>query len=170
VSQPQIAWSYQAREDSPPFFTNSKFLLHQQYPFGYGLSYTRFSLTDFHASTTGGNESSVREFSAGSTIVFSVKVSNNGETRGSHVPQIYLLGRVSSIVRPVKQLVAFSRVYLDAGESRTVTMELEVSRYLAILDRGYKWTVEMGYYTFALLENGGSVVDTSVNITMTCVG
>lgn len=49
-------------------------------------------------------------------------------------------------------------------------MELEVSRYLAILDRGYKWTVEMGDYTFALLENGGSLVDTSVNITMTCVG
>lgn len=49
-------------------------------------------------------------------------------------------------------------------------MELEVSRYLSILDRDYKWTVEMGDYTFALLENGGSSVDTSMNLTMTCVG
>lgn len=112
----------------------------------------------------------VREFGAGSTVIFSVKISNAVQTAGSYVPQIYLLGRVSSIVRPVKQLVAFSRVYLEAAESRIVTMELEVSRYLSILDRDYKWTVEMGEYTFALLENGGSSVDTSMNLNMTCVG
>ncbi|KAJ5382055.1 beta-glucosidase [Penicillium cataractarum] len=140
------------------------------YPFGYGLSYTQFSLTDFDASTIVHNGSSVREFGAGSTVIFSVAISNTGQTAGSYVPQIYLLGRVSSIVRPVKQLVAFSRVYLEAGESRIVTLELEVSRYLSILDRDYKWTVETGDYTFALLDNGGSSANTSMNLTMTCVG
>lgn len=72
-------------------------------------------------------------------------------------------------MRPVKQLVGFTRLYLAAGESTTATIDLDVARYLAILDRKYKWTVETGDYTFALMENGGSDADASVNITMTCV-
>lgn len=109
------------------------------------------------------------EFRAASNITFSVEITNSGTVAGSYVPQVYLLGRVSSIARPVKQLVSFSRVYLSAGESRTVTMDVDVGRYLVILDRSYKWTVELGDYTFALLENGGSDADTSMNITMSCV-
>ncbi|KAJ5641997.1 beta-glucosidase [Penicillium lividum] len=140
------------------------------YPFGYGLSYTTFTTSNFGASVDSvndmGNDSI---FGRTSNITFSVQVTNSGSIAGSFVLQVYLLGRVSSIVRPVKQLVAFARVYLSAGESRTVTMDLEVSRYLPILDRKYEWTVELGDYTFALLENGGSDGDTSVNITLTCV-
>ena len=83
--------------------------------------------------------------------------------------QVYLLGRISSIARPVKQLVTFTRAYLDAGQSTTVSMDLDVSRYLVILNRSYSWTVELGEYTFALLENGGSDADTSRNITLNCV-
>lgn len=87
---------------------------------------------------------------------------------GSYVPQVYVLGRVGSITRPTKQLVAFTRVYLAAGQSQTVTMDLEVSRYLTILDKGYQWTVEQGEYTFALLENGGPDSSTSTNVSLTC--
>lgn len=87
---------------------------------------------------------------------------------GSYVAQVYVLGRVSSITRPTKQLVAFTRVYLAAGQSTTVTMDLEVSRYLVVLDKSYQWTVETGEYTFALLENGGAGASTSTSVSLTC--
>ncbi|KAJ5919505.1 beta-glucosidase [Penicillium verhagenii] len=140
------------------------------YPFGYGLSYTNFTTTNFRSRVDGnkGTQGDLK-FGSKSNITFLVEVTNSGSVAGSYVPQVYLLGRVSSIVRPVKQLVAFTRVYLSAGESVEVSLELEVSRYLPILDRKYEWTVELGDYTFALLENGGSNADTSLNVTLTCV-
>jgi hypothetical protein len=107
-------------------------------------------------------------FSPTSTITFSVTVANTGKVAGSYVPQVYLLGRQSSITRPVRQLVAFARVYLDAGATSTVDMELDVARYLTILDRDYKWTVESGDYTFELLENGGSSAASGGSVTLTC--
>ncbi|KAJ5272333.1 beta-glucosidase [Penicillium angulare] len=139
------------------------------YPFGYGLSFTNFSTSNFKAISNYQQDSNGQNFGSKSNITFSVDVTNSGNLDGSYVAQIYLLGRVSSIVRPVKQLVTFSRVYLSAGESKTLSMSLDVSRYLIILDRKYDWKVELGEYTFALLDHGGSDADTSANVTMMCV-
>lgn len=142
----------------------------QQYPFGHGLSYTNFSTSEFHVSAISGMpEHHTSEFNGKSIITFSVKIRNTGKLAGSYVAQVYLLGRISSIVRPVKQLVAFQRVNLSPGEITTVEMALDVSRYMMILDREHNWIVEPGEYTFALLENGGSETDTSRNITLKCV-
>lgn len=139
------------------------------YAFGYGLSYTNFSIHDFSATAQGASRGPMQTtFSAGDMITFSVTLKNTGAVAGSYVPQIHLLSRVSQIVQPVKQLVAFSRVYLDPGETGTALMDLEVDRYLRILNRRYEWEVEKGEYVFALLENGGMFVDTSINITMSC--
>lgn len=132
------------------------------YPFGYGQSYTNFTLTNF-ATTSG------ETFSPDSIISFSVDVKNTGAMAGSYVAQVYLLQRVSKISQPVKQLVAFKRVYLEEQESQTVTMEMEVDRYLKILNRKYEWEVEKGEYTFALLEDGGMFANTDRNVTMRCV-
>ncbi|KAH8890185.1 family 3 glycoside hydrolase [Thozetella sp. PMI_491] len=143
------------------------------YPFGYGLSYTTFSTSQLDASVQrsapGSTNLASHTFSDGDLITFSVKVTNTGAQAGSFVAQIYLLGRVSSIVQPVKQLVAFTRVYLEVGEERDVTLELEVDRYLSILNREYRWELERGAYTFALLKHGGVDADKSVNITLTAV-
>ena len=108
------------------------------YPFGYGLSYTNFSVRASSAVAQHHNNGSSNRstFSAGDTITFSVCIQNTGAVYGSYVPQVYLLLRVSQIVQPVKQLVAFSRVCLDPGESRTADMDLEVDRYLTILIEG----------------------------------
>ncbi|KAK7957328.1 Glycoside hydrolase family 3 [Apiospora aurea] len=102
------------------------------YWFGYGLSYTTFAASEFRASisTTTSLEqeqqqrlhnmttlttSNDKTFTSGDTITFSVNIQNNGTMPGSFVAQVYLLARVSSVVQPVKQLVAFRRVYLEAG-------------------------------------------------------
>ncbi|THU97562.1 glycoside hydrolase [Dendrothele bispora CBS 962.96] len=136
------------------------------YYFGYGLSYTTFSTSNFNASSSGG----ARTFASGETIAFHVTVKNEGGMAGSYVAQVYLLARVSNIVRPARQLVAFKRVYLDAGESQDVSMTLDVDEFLPIVNRRYEWELETGDYTFALLENGGPEVSTGINVTMTCVG
>lgn len=149
------------------------------YPFGYGLSYTKFGVSGFVVSgikafTENDTEDAVKRledgtFHTGDFITFSVSVRNNGDVEGSYVAQVYLLGRVSSIVQPVKQLVAFQRVYLGAGEEVVVNMDLDVDRYLTIINRWDEWELEKGEYTFALLEHGGDSADTGMNITMTCV-
>ncbi|KAG7439704.1 glycoside hydrolase family 3 protein [Guyanagaster necrorhizus] len=136
------------------------------YSFGYGLSYTTFSVQNFNSTSTGG----VRTFAPGETITFRVEVTNEGNIAGSYVAQVYLLVRVSTIVRPRKQLVAFDRVYLDAGQTKVATMELEVDRYLRIVNRRYEWELERGEYVFALLEHGGPDANTMTNVTMLCLG
>lgn len=143
----------------------------KQYPFGYGLSYTNFSVSNFRATATSPNRtkaSTSSNFTPNSTITFSVDITNTGDQAGSYVPQVYLLGRISSITRPVRQLVAFTRVYPSPGETTTASMDLEVARYLTVLDRAYQWVVEPGAYTFALMENGGSQASTAMNVTMSC--
>lgn len=132
------------------------------YPFGYGLSYTTFAVSDFAA--VGGRTA----FKEGETVTFSAVVRNTGTRAGSHVLQVYLLGRTSSVVQPVKQLVAFKRVYLDVNEEDSVLLDVDVDRYLTILNRWERWELEKGAYTFALLPHGGETADTSVNITLNC--
>jgi hypothetical protein len=139
------------------------------YPFGHGMSYTNFSLSSFTAKAliSGAMGSRVSNtFGGGDVMKFSAKVENTGQVRGSYVVQVYLLGRVSQVTQPVKQLVAFDRVYLDPLETSTVELELDVDRYLTILNRSYQWELEKGEYTFALLENGGENADASLNVTM----
>lgn len=140
------------------------------YPFGYGLSFASFEVSDFVAGSAPANGSGAGgSFTPGDTIAFSASVRNNGTVDGSYVAQVYLLGRVSSTVQPVKQLVAFKRVYLAAGEGLVVEMELEVDRYLTVINRWDEWELEKGDYTFALLDHGGDSADASRNVTMRAV-
>ena len=136
------------------------------YSFGYGLSYTSFSAHGFKALSSSGEHSS---FSDGDTITFIVSVKNDGPVAGSFVAQVYLLNRVSAITKPEKQLVAFQRVYIDSGEDLVVAMELEVDRYLPIVNRKWNWELERGDYTFALLGHSGHDADLGVNATLTCI-
>ncbi|KAJ0416470.1 glycosyl hydrolase family 3 C-terminal domain-containing protein [Aspergillus carlsbadensis] len=124
------------------------------YSFGYGLSYTTFSQALKGAiSTTEGTKPGI--FSNGDTIAFSASVTNSGKIAGSHVPQIYLLRRHgSSVTTPDKQHVASTRPYLDAGETATATLKLEVDRFLPVINRSYERVLEAGEYRFALMDDG----------------
>jgi hypothetical protein len=167
VGQMPVYYNYKASTHAASYVDS---VAAPAYPFGYGLSYTNFSTADFsiHVTAADGSAFPNATFSAGTWIHFGLNISNTGPTAGSYVAQVYLLQRVSAIVQPIKQLVAFSRVYLESGETRSVTMDLEVDRYLGILNRKYEWEVEKGEYTFALLENGGMMADTGTNVTLRC--
>ncbi|KAI0430436.1 glycoside hydrolase family 3 protein [Xylaria sp. FL1042] len=137
------------------------------YSFGYGLSYTEFEILSFEARI-GGSSKRSSEFKSGDTVVFTVRVKNTGSVDGSYVAQVYSLSRVSSIVQPVRQLVALKREYIGPGQEAVIEMELDIDRYLTILNRNYEWELEKGAYTFALLEHGGAA-NSNLNVTMQCI-
>lgn len=87
-----------------------------QYPFGYGLSYTNF-------------EFSAPKLSAGTmdmdgNMQVSVEVTNTGDVAGEEVVQMYIRDHFASVMRPVKELRGFDKIMLDAGETKTVTFDV----------------------------------------------
>ncbi|MCQ4093056.1 beta-glucosidase BglX [Erwinia persicina] len=89
------------------------------FPFGYGLSYTQFTLSPVKMSSA--------TMPRNGTVNASVTVTNSGKRDGATVVQLYLRDEVASISRPVKELKGFKRIMLKAGESRTVTFPIDVS-------------------------------------------
>ncbi|CAK7205217.1 hypothetical protein SEUCBS139899_007984 [Sporothrix eucalyptigena] len=136
------------------------------FPFGHGLSYTSFTVSDFSAKSN----SSSTSFTSGDHIAFSANIHNTGTRRGSFTLQIYLLGRVSVITQPIRQLVAFQRVdNVEPGETRSFTTSLDADRILRILDRHDQWILERGVYKFTARENGGDDAEEYGRIALTCV-
>ena len=86
------------------------------YPFGYGLSYTQFALSEVHLDTD--------VMTAEKGITVTCKVTNTGRRDGVDLVQLYTRDLVASVTRPVKELKRFKRVELKAGESKTVTFNL----------------------------------------------
>jgi beta-glucosidase len=91
------------------------------YPFGFGLSYSTFSVSGVSLSSTSLPASAVRR---GATVEVSARVTNTGSVAGDEVVQLYIRDLVASIVQPVRRLRGFSRVTLAPGASRTVRFRL----------------------------------------------
>ena len=89
------------------------------FPFGYGLSYTNFEYSDLKLASD--------KFTVDGEVNVSVNLKNAGKYDGTEVVQLYVQDKVGSVTRPVKELKAFQRVELKAGESKTVTFTLPVS-------------------------------------------
>lgn len=88
------------------------------YPFGYGLSYTTFTVSPVKMSS--------RTMPRNGTIDASVTVTNSGKRDGATVVQLYLNDPVATMSRPVQELRGFKRIMLKAGESQTVTFKIDV--------------------------------------------
>ena len=105
------------------------------FPFGFGLSYTTFTLgTPTTDRTTIGPRDTAR---------VSVTVTNTGRRAGDQVVQMYVHHPVSSIAQPEILLRAFKRIHLDSGQSTTVTFDAGPEQ-LSILNAGMQWVVEPG--------------------------
>lgn len=107
------------------------------YPFGYGLSYTTFAYEDIHLSNT--------SMAADGDLTVTLTVRNTGACAGAAVVQLYIRDLVGCRVRPVKELKGFEKVFLEAGESRRVTLRLPASS-LAFHDAAMNRIVEPGKF------------------------
>ncbi|MDR6157592.1 beta-glucosidase [Chryseobacterium sp. SLBN-27] len=87
-----------------------------KFPFGYGLSYTQFKYADMNLSSTNlkGNQ----------TLKISVNITNSGNYDGEEVVQLYIRDLFGKVVRPVKELKGFQKVFIKKGESKTVSFTL----------------------------------------------
>lgn len=98
------------------------------YEFGYGLSYTEFKYTDVRLNRE-------KFTSADDTVIVEVDVENCGKTDGKETVQLYVNDKISSIVTPVKQLKAFDKVLIKAGEKVTVRLEVPVQELSFVNER-----------------------------------
>jgi len=105
------------------------------YPFGFGLSYTEFKISNLRLDRT--------QIKAGENIKVSVEVENVGGRDGTEVVQLYIRDLVASVSRPVKELKDFRRIALRKGEKRTIEFVLTREK-LGFLNRDMKFTVEDG--------------------------
>lgn len=101
-----------------------------RFPFGFGLSYTTFAYSDIAASDK----------------VVSFTLTNTGARAGAEVAQVYVGKKNSALFRPAKELKGFAKVFLEAGESRTVTIPLDDKAFRAFNVKSGKWEIEGGDY------------------------
>ena len=105
------------------------------YAFGFGLSYTKFSVSNLRLST--------QSVSKNGKVTASVDVANTGGRKGDDVVQLYIHDPVASISQPVRRLRGFQRVTLAPGDKQTVTFTLDKSDFGFYDNRG-KFVVEPG--------------------------
>jgi beta-glucosidase len=134
---------YKAIEQLPPFEdyrmqgrTYRYFTGAPLYPFGYGLSYTRFAYDRLVVP---------RRAKAGAKIHVSVRVTNAGKMDGDEVVQLYVKDVQASVPVPLRALQGFKRVHLRAGQSQVVAFTL-TPRQLALIDNQFKRVVEPGEF------------------------
>lgn len=125
------------------------------YPFGYGLSYTTFAF--------GAPQLSAATIRGGEGVTVTVPVTNSGAMAGDEVVQVYLRDNISSVTRPVKELVGFQRVTLQPGETRQVAIAIRPDAF-ALWNRDMQRVVEPGEFTIMVGPN--SVDLTSVSLTV----
>jgi beta-glucosidase len=123
VNVGQIPISYNELPTGRPYDPNNKYTSKYldvpnapQYPFGYGLSYTTFSLSNLHLSAS--------SVSTSGTLTVSADITNTGSVAGDDVVQLYTHEDGTSILQPVRRLNGFQRVTLAAGQTKTVTFTL----------------------------------------------
>lgn len=124
------------------------------YVFGHGLSYSNFNYSDLKIVQEGKTKDAV--------IQLSVNLSNASEVDGEEVVQVYFRDEYSAITRPVKELVAYQRVFVEAGESVSVEFSIPLEA-LAYFNAEMKTVVETGDFTFMV--GGSSSDDTLVKAT-----
>ena len=112
-----------------------------KFPFGYGLSYTTFNYSDLQLSK--------KVMKKNETITVSFTLTNSGKFDGEEVVQLYLKDQVGSVVRPVKELRDFQKVFLKARASQKITFTIDKEK-LAFYNAKLEWTPEPGTFEVQL--------------------
>ncbi|HTW46323.1 MAG TPA: glycoside hydrolase family 3 N-terminal domain-containing protein [Acidobacteriaceae bacterium] len=126
------------------------------FAFGYGLSYTTFSLANARIAK--------KKLKMGESTTVSVDVTNTGTRAGTETVQLYIRDVVSSVTRPVKELKGFRKLHLEPGETRTVTLPV-TPESLKFWDVKMKYVVEPG--EFRVMVGTSSRDEDLMNLTLT---
>lgn len=108
------------------------------FPFGYGLSYTTFAYRDLHLSADAIKDTQI--------VTVSFKIKNTGRMDGAEIAQVYVADRESTVFRPEKELKAFKKVFLKAGEEKTVSLTLDKRAFAYYNIHLKDWHVETGEF------------------------
>lgn len=108
------------------------------FPFGFGLSYTTFEYSDMKLSSD--------RIKDADTVTVSFKIKNTGKVDGAEIAQIYVADKESTIFRPVKELRAFEKVFLKAGEEKEISVELSKRAFAFWNININDWMVETGEF------------------------
>jgi beta-glucosidase len=124
------------------------------YPFGYGLSYTKFEYGDIQLSST--------KLKGNQKLTATVSVKNTGSVSGKEVVQLYIRDLVGSITRPVQELKGFDKIELAAGETKNVSFEI-TPETLKFYNSDLKFDWESGDFEIMIGTNSRDVKTKSIN-------
>ena len=108
------------------------------FAFGHGLSYTTFKVEGLTADK--------KQLTADEQITFTVKVTNTGDRAGAETVQLYIKDKKATVDRPMKELKAFQKVYLQPGESRNVTLTIGKDALSFYDEAAHVWKAEPGVF------------------------
>lgn len=125
-----------------------------KFPFGYGLSYSTFSMSKASAKLVGKNSFDIK-----------VQIKNTGKTAGKEVVQVYVSDRNNKIDMPVKQLKAFSKVSTEPGETKEVHLRLSPDAFKYYDVQQKKWVTDKGKYKL-LIGNSSQNIQQTLDVTV----
>ncbi|HUS11011.1 MAG TPA: beta-glucosidase BglX [Pyrinomonadaceae bacterium] len=125
------------------------------FPFGYGLSYTKFEITNLRLSA--------QRIPSDGKLTVTVDLRNTGKRAGDEVVQLYLRDLAASVTRPVKELKGFQRITLQPGETKGVEFLLRAEQ-LGFWNRQMRFVVEPGEFKVMVGSNSEDVIEASFEV------
>jgi len=125
------------------------------YPFGYGLSYSKFEYSEINVSA--------KQVQLGDSITITAMLKNNSNIDGTEISQLYIQDVVGSIIRPIKELKGFQRIFLKANESKEVKFSLSTND-LAFWGLDMKFKAEPGDFNVWIGSDSKTVLKDSFTI------
>ncbi|WP_207534384.1 beta-glucosidase BglX [Desertivirga arenae] len=119
------------------------------YAFGYGLSYTSFSMSNLQLSK--------KDLKTDGTLKVTFTITNTGKYSGEEVVQLYLHDLVASVARPVKELKDFQKVKLAPNESKTLTFEIDKEK-LSFYNEAMHWGTEPGEFKLMIGNSSDNIL------------
>ena len=136
-----VFWSHYTDEKNTPL-----------YPFGYGLSYSKFEYSNLKLSSN--------SFTKNEKIEVSVQLKNNSNVPGKEVVQLYIRDLIGSITRPVKELKGFEMVQLNANETKTITFTID-AKTIEFYTANSRWEAEAGDFKVFVGGNSSQTLETN---------